>query len=93
MGEQDLVKSIIAGGSVPIILALVQVIKGLVPDSRWYPLVAVAFGLLINVGCIWALNPSLSALILVYAVIQGLMAGLSASGIYSAGSTLKEGGS
>lgn len=73
-------------GSIPLIVAVVQVFKGLIPDTRWYAMLALIFGIAINMGIGSYLNTPV-----IVATIQGLVAGLSASGLYSFGSTLKEG--
>ena len=73
-------------GSIPLIVAIVQAFKGLIPDTRWYAVIALIFGIVINLGIGSYLNTPL-----VVAAIQGIIAGLSASGLYSFGSTLKEG--
>jgi len=76
MTPQDLVG--LAG--VPAIVALTQVVKGLWPKlpARFFPLVAIAFGLLINLG----LMPLTNARPL-EAIAYGVIAALAASGLYS----------
>ncbi|MDD4987218.1 MAG: hypothetical protein PHQ43_15885, partial [Dehalococcoidales bacterium] len=59
-------------------------------DTRFYPLLAVGFGLVINLVAAWALGASASS-DWVTALFNGIIAGLAASGLYSAGSNLKEG--
>lgn len=67
---------------VPLIVALTEAIKVVVPGlaSRWYPVVALGWALLFNVGVGAYLggDPVLGA-------IAGLVAALAASGLYSGG--------
>jgi len=88
--DGELVKSLVALGGVPLILGLVQVFKPFISDTRYYPLLAVAFGLAINLVAGWALGAG-TASDWVVAAFNGIIAGLAASGLYSTGSTLKEG--
>lgn len=72
--------------SIPLILALVNILKPLVPDKRWYPLIAVAIAIGLNfiigvpIGAPWSA-----------CLIFGIVAGLSACGLYSSGATIKLG--
>jgi hypothetical protein len=90
MNGNDLITSIVALGGVPLILGLVQLFKPFITDTRVYPLIAVAFGLAINLVAGWALGASV-ATDWVTALFNGIIAGLAASGLYSTGSTMKEG--
>ena len=66
---------------VPIIVGLVQVVKGVGIPSKYAPLVSIAFGigLVALTGVVWQAF-----------VVQGIIAGLAASGLYSGGkATLK----
>lgn len=70
----------LAGASVPIILALVELVKTSLPrlEARWWPLTAVVCGAIIN---------TLGAMVLRYGApevssLAGLVAGLIASGLY-----------
>jgi hypothetical protein len=65
-------------GSVPIILGLVQVFKQWVKDERWYPVIAIILGLVINMGLASATGTGY-----ISALVMGVIAGLSSSGIYS----------
>jgi hypothetical protein len=90
----DLVKSLVGIIGVPIILAIVQIIKPFVKDDRFYALIAVAMGLLINVGAAWVIaNGALTPAIIGIGAINGLFAGLSAAGVYSTGQAIQKGGS
>ena len=90
MNGNDFITSIVALGGVPLILGLVQLFKPFITDTRFYPLVALAFGLAINFIAAWALGASASA-DWVTALFNSIIAGMAASGLYSAGATLKEG--
>lgn len=86
MNGNEFISSIVALGGVPLILGLVQLFKPFIKDTRFYPLIAVAFGLIINLIVGWALGIDW-----VPAIFNGIVAGLAAGGLYSAGSTINEG--
>ena len=48
MEGNEFITSIVALGGVPLILGLVQLFKPFITDTRFYPLVALAFGLAIS---------------------------------------------
>jgi hypothetical protein len=71
---------------IPIIVALVEMVKRVVPKDTpvgVYPIVSLIFGLALNVG-VGAYRHSDMGL----AVIGGLIVGLAASGLYSGGRTV-----
>jgi hypothetical protein len=90
VNNNELLTSIVALGGVPLILGLVQLFKPFITDTRYYPLVAMAFGLVINIVAGWALGAGPTA-DWITALLNGIIAGLAASGLYSAGSTIQEG--
>jgi len=90
MNGNDFIASIVALGGVPLILGLVQLFKPFITDTRYYPLVALAFGLVINLVAGWALG-ACTITEWISASFNGIIAGLAASGLYSTGSTLREG--
>ena len=90
MNNNELLTSIVALGGVPLILGLVQLFKSFISDTRYYPLVAMAFGLVINLIAGWALGAT-AVTDWITALLNGIIAGLAAGGRYSAGSTIKEG--
>jgi len=90
MNGNDFMTSIVALGGVPLILGLVQLFKPFITDTRYYPLVALSFGLAINLVAGWALGASV-ATDWVIALFNGIIAGLAAGGLYSAGSAMREG--
>ncbi|MDO8689655.1 MAG: hypothetical protein Q7R39_06540 [Dehalococcoidia bacterium] len=68
---------------IPLIAALVQVAKSWVDEERYYPALAIALGLILNLGIALARGADVPT-----AVILGVVAGLAASGLYSQGKTL-----
>jgi hypothetical protein len=64
-------------GAVPIILGLVQVIKAWIADAKWYPVISIFLGLIINMGL-----ASVTGIGYVSAFVMGIIAGLSSSGLY-----------
>ena len=73
-------------GLIPLIIALVQVFKQFVPDKRFYPLFAVVIGIVGNLAIAYAIGESF-----ILATMLGVVAGLSASGLYSTGSAIAAG--
>lgn len=69
-------------GGTGLILALVQVCKRWVTDDSLYPVLAMGFGIIINI--VIAIRTGLD---LVTAVFMGIIAGLIACGIYSISGT------
>ncbi len=67
-------------GGVPLVLAMVEVAKRVFPklEARWYPLLSLAFGVLIAVGLALLFQTHLGV-----AVATGLISGLTASGAFS----------
>lgn len=65
---------------VPVIVALVEVVKRVRPEvaDGWYPLFALGFGIGLNLLLGWKLGTDP-----VVAGVTGLVAGLAASGLYS----------
>jgi len=70
---------------VPFIAAIVSLFKPWVPDKRYYPIIAVVLGIVLNVGL--AVNQGHSV---VLGLLLGIVVGLSASGLYSAQKTLRK---
>lgn len=89
----ELLKGAIGLAGTVLIVGLVQMFKPFVTDERYYPFIAVGFGLIINLVAAWAIgsvnaSPMVAA-VWVVAVLQGIMGGLAASGLYSAASTIR----
>ena len=68
----------------PFITALVQVAKPWVPDERWWPVLAMALGLALNVGIALAQASDLPT-----AVVLGVVVGLAAAGLYNSQKTIR----
>lgn len=64
----------------PFIVAAVALIKPFIPDSRFYPLVVLGIAIAVNVLYAGATGHNLWQ-----GAIDGLIAGLTASGLYSQG--------
>ncbi len=88
MSEVEFIKSFLAIGGVPVIVGLVQLAKQYIPDHRWLPLVALILGLIINIFGTWAMGITANTQ-WVSAVFNGIIAGMAASGFYSAGAEIK----
>ena len=88
--DNDLLKSLVGLGGVPFILALTQLFKPWVKDTRVYPFISAAWGLAINVALALAMGAA-DRVSMIEAVFLGVMAGLAASGLYSSGATFREG--
>ncbi len=82
MENIELVKSLVAIGGVAIIMGIVQVLKPFVTDGRLYPVIAVFLGLILNIAATTVLC-YVAAVDWMAAVVNGIMAGLAFSGLYS----------
>ena len=82
------IQSLLYLGGIGLIVGLVQVAKMWVSDTRWYPLIAMGLGVLINM--VIGLNLQKPEPV-VNCIFMGIIAGLAAGGLYSAGATLREG--
>lgn len=80
------IRSFLYLGGVGVIIGLVQIFKLWVSDTRWYPVIAIIIGLLLN----WLIGTYLGVA-WQESLIMGLIAGMAAGGVYSWSSTLKEG--
>lgn len=72
------IRDLIGLGGIPLILACVQASKCWVDDERYYPFMALAWGLTLNLLAALALQTDLAT-----GALFGVLAGLSASGLYS----------
>lgn len=77
------ISDIVGLAGVPVIVAAVELVKPFVADRRFYPLIALALGLVVNLGTALALDTDPRR-----ALLLGLVAGLAASGLYSQGKTV-----
>ena len=73
-------------GGIPLVIGIVQIFKLWITDTRWYPVIAIIFGIILDVGIGLAILEPLAA-----SIVAGIIVGLAASGLYSGGSTLAEG--
>ena len=67
-------------GSAAVVVGLVQATKPFVSDERWWPWIAIGWGLVVNLGGALVLHTELPA-----AAFYGVLAGLAASGLWQAG--------
>ena len=88
--DSELLKSLVGLGGIPIILALTQLFKPWINDTRLYPFISVAWALAINIGLAIGLGGA-DRVVLMNAAFLGTMAGLAGSGLYSSGATFREG--
>lgn len=81
-------RELVGMAGVPVVVALVEVVKGVVPGlgERWYPVVSLVVGVGFNVAVSWYLGGDLFL-----AGVTGLVAGLAASGLYSGGRAVAHG--
>ncbi len=77
---------VVGMAGVPFILALTQMVKRFVADERYYPIISIVWGIVINVGIIWGFTLATRQDIVV-AIFTGVVAGLAAAGMYSAVTT------
>ena len=72
---------------IPLTLITVQLLKTLPIESKWLPWLAVCTGGLL--GLVWAVaQPEPSGMVYLEYIVQGVVYGTSASGIYDAGQSL-----
>lgn len=76
-----MIKDLVGLAGVPFVVALTEGVKVVAPElpARFYPLVAVAWGLLLNL-----LAAQVLGVAPVEAALEGVAAGLAAAGLYSA---------
>ncbi len=80
-----MLNDLIGLAGVPVIVALIEVLKRAWPelDGRWLPLASLLLGLALNLAVGWTLELAPQE-----ALALGLVAGLAASGLYSQGKTV-----
>ena len=88
--DGEILRSVLGLAGVPLLVALTQMFKPFVPSARWYPLLAVCFGLVLNLLVAWAMSINGRAE-WAAAALMGILAGLAASGLYSSARTLRDG--
>lgn len=65
---------------VPVVMAITQVFKTFIVDGRWAPLVSIASGIVLSFAI-----PEAN---IVLTVLQGVLIGLTASGLFSGGKAM-----
>lgn len=65
---------------VPVVIGLVEVCKRWIADDRVYPLLALFFGVIINIAIAYRLGGDF-----LLAALVGVVAGLASAGLYSGG--------
>ena len=75
-------RALIGTGGIPLVIGLVEIVKASLPSlpARFYPALALTFGVMLNLGLAWVLH-------LDYGVqtVIGLLAGLAASKTFEMG--------
>ena len=71
--------------SVPVLIGLVEVCKRWIDDDRYYPLIALALGIIINLAIAYRTGTDYTL-----AVLVGVVAGLASSGLYSGQKTFRQ---
>jgi len=78
--DASLLQSVFGLAGAPLVMSLVTItIKPFVPDSRWYPVAALVFGIAWNVALAYGFGLALNT-----SVVLGVVTGLAAAGVYSA---------
>lgn len=88
--DNELLKSLLGLGGSALIVALTQIFKPFVKQTKFYPFISIGWGLLLNIGIMSIIQP-ITRVSIAVGIVQGLMVGLAAAGIYSTGATLREG--
>ena len=68
-----------------IVAPIVQVCKGFVADERFYPVISICLGVLLNLGIAIGRQGDI-----MLAVLVGVATGLAASGLYSGQKTIRQ---
>lgn len=68
---------------IPVVVALVEVFKTIVPDRRLWPVLALILGVLWQTSVSFALGGGNDSLFVIREVLNGIVIGLAASGLYS----------
>lgn len=89
--DTDIIRGVIGVAGIPLIIALVEALKPYIRAKRLYPVVAIVLGLALNLLAAFGLGASTRAE-WVAASIWGVVTGLAASGLYSAGATMRSSG-
>lgn len=68
---------------IPVVIALVEVFKTIVPDRRFWPVLAIVLGVLWQTSVAFALGGAGDSLFVIRETLNGIVIGLAASGLYS----------
>jgi hypothetical protein len=82
--DNELLKTLLGLGSVGLVVGIIQALKPIVTNEKWYGLIAIVIGVGLNIAIVWGMGLLTKNMIIV-AAISGLMAGLAANGAYSTG--------
>lgn len=76
------IKDLIGIAGAPFVVALTQLVKATFPElkARWFPSIAVLWGIILNVVLSFILNTDKPT-----AIVIGVLTGLIAAGLYGAG--------
>ena len=88
----DFEQSIVGIGGAAFITALIGFVKPFIADHRWYPVISLALGLIINIGYAWGFMTLATPQEWITAIFAGIMAGMAAAGFYSGANTMTKGG-
>jgi hypothetical protein len=78
----DNIASYVGLGGVPLVMALVALVKTTIPDlpARYFPAVSLVFGIIVNEALAWLLKTDWQV-----AVLVGVITGLASSGLFAIG--------
>jgi hypothetical protein len=79
----------IGAGSVATIIVLIEATKNVVSNSKWYVPLSIIYGIILNVAITAVTATPVTSMAIVQAVIVGIMAGGTASGLWSGNDTIK----
>lgn len=81
----DDIKLLMGAGGIPLVVALTQVVKPFIPDDKFYPIVSIVWGILLNIALVFAIPSDAASTVNPYlvSVILGVSTGLAGSGLYS----------
>lgn len=72
--------SVVGLALVPVVLGLTQIVKSFVKDSRWYPVISIVLGVVLAFVA--------PAATIALTLLQGVLIGLAASGLFSGAKTI-----
>ncbi len=81
-------QGLIGIGGAGIIMALVNIVKAWVTDTRWYPPISIAFGIALNFAVRFMMGDLAGGI--TSTVLLGVISGLAASGLYTGTNAIGE---